>query len=270
MNRRLLSRSALFLAAVAVIVPVAYGAFSRPALASSPPLVLPIPSGQTWYICQGYNGQITHAGAPALDLSLDRRSAGPRGCLAGTRYSSAGSVVTSPAAGTAYHWPGCCGDDFVCVNFDSGGSAAIGHLDDRIGNGTRVATGGRIGTVAWPHPSNGDYAHIHVQIHASSGCTEASDPVAFDTAHGFKWACTPDLPYSGEPNQYSGLAVRRCGSLGDEPSKPSVGEIDPTGRRSDARRGRGGAALGPSWFMRAVIRSVEAALRFAGGVRLAS
>lgn len=178
-------------------------------------LVLPIPPNQTWYVCQGYNGQITHAGMPALDLSLDRRSAGSEGCLAGSKYSSAGSVVTSPGDGTASRWPGCCGDDFVCVDLDLGGSVAVGHLSHRVRDGSRVTAGSRIGTVAWPDQSNGDFSHVHVQAHPAWGCTEAGDPVAFDVAHGFKWRCTPDLPYSGTVNQYSGLAVARCGSSGE-------------------------------------------------------
>lgn len=255
---------------VTVVLTLTYGESSRPALASSRPLVLPIPSGQTWFVCQGYNGQVTHAGAPALDLSLVRDSAGRRGCLAGTKFSSAGSVVTSPAAGTAYRWPGCCGDDFVCVNFDSGGSAAIGHLSNRVASGTRVATGARIGTVAWPHASNGDYAHVHIQVHASSGCTEGSDPVAFDRAHGFKWACTPDLPYSGEPNQYSGLAVSRCGSPREGQNQRPGGEVDPTVRARDGGRGSTEAVSGESWLMRTAIRSVEVALSFAGRIRVAT
>lgn len=207
--------------AAGVVATIALSGFGAPgAEARTGPspvrsLVLPIPPNQTWYVCQGYNGQITHAGTPALDLSLERRSAGPEGCLAGSKYSSAGSVVTSPGDGTASRWPGCCGDDFVCVDLDFGGSIAVGHLSHRIRDGSRVTAGSRIGTVAWPHPSNGDFAHVHVQVHPAWGCTEGSDPVAFDVAHGFKWRCTPDLPYSGTANQYSGLAVERCGSSGE-------------------------------------------------------
>lgn len=181
-----------------------------PAASKEGALQLPIPPGQTWYVCQGYNGQATHAGVPALDLSAARESPGGKGCLAGTKYSSAGAVVSSPGAGIAHRWPGCCGNDFVCVDLDRGGSVAIGHLSNRAASGRRVAAGDRIGTVAWPGISNGDYAHIHVQAHSTPRCTQGSEGVAFDVAHGFKWACTPDLPYSGTVNQYSGLAVARC------------------------------------------------------------
>lgn len=208
------------------------------------PFVLPIPPGETWYVCQGYNGELTHSGAPALDFSRAKQSPGSKGCMAGSKYSSAGAVVSAPAAGTAHRWPGCCGDDFVCVNFDSGGSAAIGHLTDRVPSGTRVATGSRIGTVAWPHPSNGDYAHVHVQVHQSPDCTHGSDPVAFDVAHGFKWSCTPDLPYSGALNQYSGLAVSRC-------SKGSLGREDARDRAMDVGMGR------PSWLALMILRSIR-------------
>lgn len=220
MTRPTLAR--LLLAALAtVLVAPANGVAAATGPSSQRSLTLPIPPNQTWHVCQGYNGQITHAGQPALDLSLEVRSAGPHGCLAGSKYSSAGSVVTSPGEGIASRWPGCCGDDFVCVDLDSGGSVAIGHLSDRVRDGTRVATGERIGTVAWPHPSNGDFAHVHVQAHPAWGCTEGGDPVAFDVAHGFKWRCTPDLPYSGAVNQYSGMALRRCGSSGGPEARHS-------------------------------------------------
>ncbi len=222
--------------------------------ASTRPFVLPIPPGQTWYVCQGYNAQLTHAATVALDLSLERRSAGSRGCTAGSKYSSAGSVVSSPAAGSAFRWPGCCGDDFVCVNLDSGGSVALGHLSNRIASGTRVATGARVGTVAWPQASNGDYAHIHVQAHPVAGCTEGSDPVAFDVAHGFKWACTPDLPYSGAVNQYSGLAVSRCAGAdtGERQAVAAVEDDEPPTT---------------SWFMSWLVRSMEGLVALLGGDR---
>lgn len=194
-----------------LVVVLSVGGAAAALAAPSRALELPIPAGQTWYVCQGYNGPITHGDAPALDLSIERRSAGPEGCLAGSKYSSAGSVVTSPGDGTAWRWPGCCGDDFVCVDLDWGGSVAIGHLSNRVADGSRVGSGERIGTVAWPHPSNGDFAHVHVQAHPAWGCTEGGDPVAFDVAHGFKWRCMPDLPYSGAVNEYAGLAVKRCG-----------------------------------------------------------
>ena len=172
-DKRAASRRA---AAFVILAVLAASALWTPAVLASSPLVLPIPPGQTWYVCQGYNGQITHHGTPALDLSLTRKSVGSQGCLAGTKYTSAGSVVSSPAAGTAYRTPGFAGDDFVCVNFDFGGSAAIGHLDNRIASGTRVQTGARIGTVAWPEYSNGDYSHVHIQVHPAPDCTEGSDP----------------------------------------------------------------------------------------------
>lgn len=226
------------------------GAEARASASSDRSLVLPIPPNQTWYVCQGYNGQITHAGTPALDLSLGRRSVGPDGCLAGSKYTSAGSVVTSPGDGTASRWPGCCGDDFVCVDLDIGGSVAIGHLSDRVRDGSRVTAGSRIGTVAWPDPANGDFAHVHVQAHSAWGCTDAGDPVAFDVAHGFKWRCTPDLPYSGSVNQYSGLAIARCGSSGDGDHA----------RRSTARSGDGGFELRLVELFRRWVSRLAAAL----------
>lgn len=234
--------------------------FSRPS-SSTRPLVLPIPASETWYVCQGYDGRVTHEDTPALDLSVDARSAGPRGCMSESRYSSAGSEVTSPAAGTAFRWPGCCGDDFVCINLDSGGSVAIGHLSNRVASGTRVATASRIGAVAWPEPANGNYAHVHVQAHPTPDCTEGSDPVAFDAAHGFKWACTRDLPYSGIVNQYSGMAVTRCSTKAASAPGKAIGDrVD--GDRYGPRSASGTRAR------RGLAMMVENAVRAAWGTLL--
>lgn len=127
-----------------------------------------------------------------------------------SRYTSAGSEAVSPAAGIANRASGCCGDDFVCLDLDSGGSVAIGHLDHRVPDGARVGTAQYLGTVAWPGPTNGNYAHIHVQAHAVAGCMASSNAIPFDQENGFRFACTPDLSYSGDPNQYSGMPLARC------------------------------------------------------------
>lgn len=197
---------------IGILIPVPTFTDAGEAKASTRPFALPIPSGDTWVVCQGYNGSISHGGTPALDLSLAPDAAGPLGCMMSTKYTSAGSEVVSPAAGIAYRTSGCCGDDFVCVDLDAGGSVAIGHLDHRVPDGTRVGTVERIGTVAWPNEANGEYAHIHIQAHPIAGCMDASEAVPFDSEHGFRFACAPDLTYSGGSNQYSGLQLSRCGN----------------------------------------------------------
>ena len=220
---------------------------SAPALERSPSeeLLLPVPAGQTWQVCQGYNGEITHEATPALDLSAAPRSAGPSGCLAGTKYFSAGAVITSPGSGRAHRAWGCCGNDFVCIDLDSGGSIAIGHLANRIDGGRRASPGDRIGTVAWPAPANGDYAHVHIQAHPEPGCMTSSNAVPFDAEHGFGFACVEDLPYSGEANQYSGMSVRRCESSPDErarsrlPDRGTTEERERAVDRADRGRARG-------------------------------
>lgn len=215
-----------------VLAPAALGDSQTQAVESTRPFVLPIPSGTTWVVCQGYNGQISHDQVAALDLSLAPSAVGPRGCRMSTKYTSAGSEVFSPAAGTAYRASGCCGDDFICVDLDSGGSVAIGHLDHRLPHGTRVRTSDRLGTVAWPGPANGHYAHIHIQAHPAPGCMEGSEAVPLDRSHGFKFACGPNLPYSGETNQYSGVRLTRCGSGGTSDAK-GVGRSPSETRKAD-------------------------------------
>jgi hypothetical protein len=84
--------------------------------------------------------------------------------------------------------------------------------------------------------------------------------VAFDVAHGFKWACTPDLPYAGVTNQYSGLSVRRCDSSARriEPS-----EVDPppaTGHEEDEHDEDEEVRM-----IRMIVRSVELLVSFVSG-----
>ncbi len=103
-------RAWAFAAALACVVALTSPApVSPPAVAAASPtrpLVLPIPPGETWYVCQGYHGGVTHTETLALDLSVAPRSVGPRGCMARTRYSSAGATVSSPTSGTAHRRPG--------------------------------------------------------------------------------------------------------------------------------------------------------------------
>ena len=168
-------------------------------------LQLPFPAGETWWVCQGYNGQISHKGIPALDLTVRQQDVGTSGCYGDTN-ASANRSVTAPGSGTAI--PN--GPDGVCLNLDSGKSMWIGHLIDRVSG--KVEQGGNLGKVepANSRSPNGGYAHIHVEIHPGLGCATSGAPIPFDDAHGTRFAGAPNMPYDGTvKNQYSGQALTR-------------------------------------------------------------
>ena len=73
----------------------------------------------------------------------------------------------------------------------------------------RVERGDELGKVEPPIPGspNGDYAHIHIQVHSGAGCADSGSPIPFDDAHATRLIGTQELPYSGEVNQYSGLQL---------------------------------------------------------------
>lgn len=165
---------------------------------------LPFPAGQTWYVCQGYNGYIDHVNelATALDLSIDPDSVGSQGCTPATSDSSTGSAVTAPAAGKILNYLRL--SDFVCLSFTGGGSMKIGHITNRLPIGTAVSAGDTIGDVAPAGfaTDQGDYAHIHMQAFNSSDCSGAGVP--FDAADNAGFFCAPDMPRdSNHRNQWA-------------------------------------------------------------------
>ncbi len=171
---------------------------SRGSTAEATPAVLnpPFATGDTWYICQGYNGSISHAGQPWLDLSPDPNSPGPNACTPGTAHAATGRQVLAPAAGTAVD----LGGEFICMQFDAGGSMVIGHVENKAPG--VVGAGGLIATVKAPGPGNGQYAHLHLAFHATSNCTGSA--VAFSDANGARFCGNVDMPYTGVVNEYGG------------------------------------------------------------------
>lgn len=193
------------IAFVAVLIPLT----AAPAAQALPsPLLMPWAAGQTWYVCQGYNGQISHRGVADLDLTIKNGDWGPTGCW-GDPQASAGKSVYAPGTGTAYLINGFRGPDLICITFDAGGSMAIGHLSNRVSG--RVSAGQLIGTVEPGGWNNGGYAHIHLQAHSGGGCGRQTH-LAFTAANGAQLQGAPDLPYSGAANQYRGLALTRPGT----------------------------------------------------------
>ena len=176
-------------------------------------LQLPFTPGQTWYVCQGYNGPIDHTSAyyaeTALDLSISPQAASSGGCDPNTADASTGQPVLSPADGTVANY--FAEPDFVCITFDAGGSTAIGHINSQPTLNTRVHKGGLIGYVNPPQSgtNQGGYAHIHIQVFTQPDCPYQTYPVPFDEAHNAAFAALRfDMPYDpAGSNQYSGVAL---------------------------------------------------------------
>ena len=182
-------------------------------------LTLPFPIGETWYVCQGYNGPISHKkGAAALDLSSDPQSfAGPNGCGAGADAST-GKPVLAPANGTvkkSFRDKGPV-NDLLCLELDGIGAMKVGHLTNMLPDGAKFNRNDQLGIVASPSDGNGGYAHIHIQLDFSTHC-EHAETIPFTAQYQFEDA--PDMPYddNGTPknkkddpqNQWRGIALTR-------------------------------------------------------------
>lgn len=145
------ARPAAFVCLVVVVV-IVCGPLNTEGVAQT--LSLPFPANEVWYVCQGYNGPVSHQNAFALDLSIDANStSGLSGCSPATASASIARSVLAPASGNLVQLNSA---DLVCINLDQGGSLLIGHIAERHPNG-RVSGGDKIGSVAAPNTLNGQY-----------------------------------------------------------------------------------------------------------------
>jgi hypothetical protein len=164
---------------------------------------IPFAAGQTWYVCQGYNGSPSHTGDKAIDVTFENAK-GPNGCF-GNKDASTGQTVYAPIAGSLAR----VSDDFggVCITPDGGGSVYLGHLLNRAANG-KIKLGDPIGTIAPAgQMNNGGYAHVHISARAGTGCN--GEHVALDAAHSARIVGAPDMTSSGAVNQWAGQSFRR-------------------------------------------------------------
>jgi Peptidase family M23 len=153
---------------------------------------LPFSLGETWYVCQGYGGPISHQGFPALDLSIGQDFGANNSCWAtdGNVNRSAGKTVTSPADGKIA-W---VESDVVCVSIDDRRSVMIGHMSMSVSPGQQVSKGTVLGTVNNAGVArNGGFAHIHVEARKSSNCKFGTS-TPFSSTEGLKFRGVGDLP----------------------------------------------------------------------------
>lgn len=166
---------------------------------------LPYAIGQTWYVCQGYQGGVSHLSSFAFDLTV-AQDFGASACWAadGNVNKSAGRQVLAPAAGTVTY----VNTDLVCLSIDSNRSLLIGHINRSVPNGQRVSRDTVLGTVSSAAAANGGYAHIHIEPRKSANCAVGTS-VPFTAANGFQLNGTGDLPDLAGPNDYFKRALRR-------------------------------------------------------------
>jgi murein DD-endopeptidase MepM/ murein hydrolase activator NlpD len=155
---------------------------------------LPFRSGQTWYVCQGYNGSRSHQNYAALDLTVAKDFGQNNACYAADSNvdKSTAQPILAPASGKILYINGR--PDLVCLQLDAGRSILIGHMRRSVGNGQSVSEGSQLGTVApSTDPNIGEYAHIHIEARKSSNCALGTT-VPFTNAQGFQFRGVGDLP----------------------------------------------------------------------------
>lgn len=152
---------------------------------------LPFLSRQTWYVCQGYNGTVTHKNNAALDLTVAQDFGANNACWAanGNVSKSAGRAVVAPADGTIYH----IGSDLACLSIDQNRSLLIGHMNRTVASGRSVTRGQVLGYVSAANKPNGSYSHIHIEARKSSKC-RVGTTVPFTAQQGFQFRGVGDLP----------------------------------------------------------------------------
>jgi len=185
-------------------------------------LSFPFSTGQTWYVCQGYNGYVTHKGnlVDALDLSVDPNSVGKKSCTPATKSSSAGYDVVAPGDGTIA-WKGKNDKDMMCIKLDSGGSIKLGHFYSALAVGAHVNRDNTVlGKLTAPGVgTNGGYSHIHMQLFDDSMC---SIHVPFGTAFG-----APNLSYNPKAkNQWAGTPLSKASSDFDVTESQYIDDVD--------------------------------------------
>ncbi|AFW94904.1 ricin B lectin domain-containing protein [Anabaena sp. 90] len=163
------------------------GTVTPPPPPPSGQITLPFRSRETWYVCQGYRGSVSHQNSYALDLSVGQDFGSNNACW-GDQNRSANRPVLAPAAGKVYH----INSDLVCLSIDNNRSMLIGHMNRSVQNGATVNRGDVLGTTSSQNPANGSFSHIHLEGRKSAGCTPGSS-VPLTAANGFQLENVGDL-----------------------------------------------------------------------------
>ena len=168
---------------------------------------LPFGRGQTWYVCQGYQGYVSHANSYGLDLTVSNQDFGATACYPSDQKSfskSANYDVFAPASGTIYY----VNSDLVCLSIDNNHSLLLGHFNRTVPNGQRVNAGQILGKTSTANSNNGGFSHIHLEARNSSRCN-AGTSVPLTSQYGFQLQGVGDLPNLADRNDYFKRALTR-------------------------------------------------------------
>ncbi|MCC3426319.1 MAG: ricin-type beta-trefoil lectin domain protein [Microcoleus sp. PH2017_01_SCD_O_A] len=161
---------------------------------------LPFGRGQSWYVCQGYQGNPTHTNSYALDLTVSNQDFGATACYPsdGRSFSkSANYDVLAPASGTISY----VNSDLVCLSIDNSHSLLIGHFNRTVANGQRVNAGQVLGKTSIANSNNGGFSHIHLEARNTAGCRVGTS-VPLTSQYGFQLRGVGDLPNLPGGNDY--------------------------------------------------------------------
>jgi Ricin-type beta-trefoil lectin domain len=168
---------------------------------------LPFGRGQTWYVCQGYQGYVSHANSYGLDLTVSNQDFGATACYPSDRRSfskSANYDVVAPASGTIYY----VDSDLVCLSIDNTHSLLLGHFNRTFPNNQRVNAGQVLGKTSTANSNNGGFSHIHLEARNSSRCGVRTS-VPLTSQYGFQLRGVNDLPDLAGRNDYFKRALTR-------------------------------------------------------------
>ena len=153
-------------------------------------IILPFRSGETWYVCQGYRGTVTHQNYFALDLSIGQDFGSNNACY-GNQNRSANRPVLAPASGKVYYIKSR--SDLVCLSIDNNRSMLIGHINRSVRDGATVNRGDVLGTTtSQTPPSPSFFSHIHLEGRKSPDCNPNTS-VPLTEANGFRLENVGDL-----------------------------------------------------------------------------
>jgi murein DD-endopeptidase MepM/ murein hydrolase activator NlpD len=160
---------------------------SVPVSAAPSTINAPFDTGSTWYVCQGYNGPITHQGVYALDITS------APGC---DRNAPWGQNIRAPLDGTVA-WYGS-GAGSLCINTTDGRSIALYHINSSLRSLTKVTRGQIVGSLGAPGTvANGGIPHLHLEMWASPGCPNNFTRIPFDLEHSSRICGAPNMTAAG-------------------------------------------------------------------------
>lgn len=140
-------------------------------------LSYPFDENKNFYVCQGYNGPVTHKGKNqyAFDLTIKDDEYGETACYGklpnGASKETDGQAIRAPASGVISY----IGTDTICLNIEEGiyqgHSIELGHANSfMVVKNQRVARDEKLGVVQSPTLGGGIFSHLHMALFSNRNC----------------------------------------------------------------------------------------------------